>query len=423
MVFLIFAALIAFSTFVDVTVAIDNFENLRDSQYQKSEDFQQYSEGIPWHKAIKDVLFFAALALLLIQTCVQSKPLKVNKVMLSSFGALAGCLGLAFCIAAYKYGPVVAVIGLRSYWSILALLIGLSLSRNQVVQLIHLTGLLVMTEALFAIFQYAFGLLVLGAEFGYRSTGTFFEPNTFGLFGLSCVALLSIMNNRGTSWYVYLVSASVVIVLSGSRVAFLVLFVWCTAYIFLGVRSLPLKGMMAALAIPIASTGVYLSQAATGRAELLEQLVAPDNRIGILMSYIENASVPEIIGGNGLGIGSNVLHSMNTQSDSSLISKASGITFIADSVVTSTLAQGGLLLLIGAIMFLISPISLARRGEDIRGPILLPLIVLGAGTTNIIFEVAPFNFLAFAVYGWLANASNFNMRLSNITASSHRRMS
>ena len=398
--------LIIYATFADAPIAIDNINNLQYAMFQETEIFQEESEGLPWYKAVKDLLLILSVLLVLVRAALQPSSIEGNKLINTRYKFLLSGIAIAFTIGLVNYGLIVGLVGLRSYWSVLAFLLGFAITEFTLLRLTHLVGILLIIQAIVSIIQQFIGYNFLYVSWGYRSTGTFFNPNALALFAVAGAALLCIQE-RTRYWYVYAASAWLIVIVSGSRTGFVALFICSTIYVFYEIRAKTLRGILLVMGLPLMLAIIYLAEAVAARGSLSGELALDEKtRIGIFLKYLADASIGEILFGSGLGIGSNILYTLTMSPVQSGASRNLDLTFITDSMITASFVQGGFILFISFLLFALAPIGQLRRPTRLRRlTIVLPTLLLIGGISNIVWEVAPFNYIIFALYGWVAKIS------------------
>ncbi|HYG98840.1 MAG TPA: hypothetical protein VD837_06880 [Terriglobales bacterium] len=396
----LFGALVAFCVLVDLPVTWNNVVNERFALYHKFA--ADPGGGIPWHKAGKDLLFFLLAAVVVCRHNVASRLSQANRTVLGAWLAVLLAAGVALANTLVSVSPMVALVGLRTNSPLLMLLVGLTLRDDDVRGLYHVVGGLAVFEALFGAYQYSIGVRVYGATLGYRVTGSFYDPNTYALFAICCVLLLS-TQPRARIWYVYLFSAMTIVLTSGSRMGFSVLALWIVFYCVLRMRSTAARVLVSLVAIPMIFYIPGIVDVWAQRGSFYDNLNPHSERLGIMLEYLHSTTDAEILIGRGLGTGANVLH---TDDGVPLAEFGADLTvaFLTDSMYTATMAQGGLILLICLLSLLASPWIAAKRGEHRYSTLmrLMPMLALLAGTSMNLTEAAPFNYVLFALYGFVA---------------------
>lgn len=399
----LFLVLILYTVLVDTPISFENFASMRNAQFQKSIAYREMPLSFPRYKAIKDLLLIFSYIFLLGAVFWQGiTPISRRLITFKPLLILGALLCFSAIHSIIWNGLYVGLIGLRAFLSLLVFYVGTFMTSSDIKKMAHLIGILIIFQMIVSVGQQVVGYIWLDVtELGYRSTGTFYDPNTLGMFGVACLTVFLLY--PGLKWkYLYFISALVVVVLSGSRTAVLVVLVALFIQIFLNRNNpLPIRGMAAALVLPIILLLPSFLELVTGRTNVMANIFSEGGRLWSFLNYLESASFTEIIIGKGLGMGTNALSIL-----SGFITIPAWISIrdlITDSIYTSLFIQGGALLLLSYVSFVITPLFV--KGEQ-HFPLLLPLVMTVAGLGSITIEVYPFNVIMLALYGFYASGNN-----------------
>lgn len=399
---ILFCLLIAFATLSDSGFTFNGLMENSSASYQATLAHDGELD-LPWHKGIKDVVFIFALGATAFRSFSRRRRPSVVSPYRQSLAVLMVVVTFSFAVGIISLGTIPALLGLRTLSPILAFLIGAHFADKDVKVVGAVVSLLVAIESVVAIAQMAIGFGALNAGWGYRVTGTFFGPNTLAAFGIVAAVWSTLFQRRKLRLTVQL-SSVFLIVASGSRGG------------MLAIAALGLLTLYRRIYTPIGKTiflvalGPAIVGAIVGAGEISTRGALTDNlaiendtRLGILLHVIHIASPFEVIFGQGLGAGTNLTYTFASY----LPGMDSTKVLIADSTFASLMMQGGAVLFCAFSVFAISPlVALRFQRRNCRPPafasIALPIVVFVFGMGTIATEVSPFNYLVFALYGYLS---------------------
>lgn len=396
-----FLLLIVFATVVDGPTTIANTIAGKDAQQQKLDAIAGQG-SVPWYKGVKDALLAVAVLPLLVGMTMRGTPtFRLPASFMNVATAVVGALGIASVIATLRYGVLVALLGVRSFTPVFAVLIGATLTVRDLHRVFLLMLNLLVVETVLTAWQIHAGVTWLGSGWGYRVTGTFFEPNTLALFAVATLLVVPVARSSHLSVLLAVAVSGLVVLGSGSRAGIVLVAVWLGIAALQRVRNKNLRALVMTYVPPSFVASVVLAQTLAGRGNIF--VVSDDalGRFGIMVWAFRNASALEVIVGRGLGIGSNLLVSL-----APLINfQALGVPLVVDSLITAAFVQGGVLLVLTLGCFFLWPLGRRCTRDDLSWlRVLLPCITILAAFGSVTIEAAPFNYVVFALYGYLARA-------------------
>lgn len=307
-------------------------------------------------------------------------------------GAMLGVVALSLVISLYRYGPVVALAGFRGTTFVLIAVLGCwALGGGGLIFFTRvLAGLLLFHLALvpYELWQgiHLFYAKFFGTDYGDRVVGTMLLPASLGIVSVLTLAM-----------YALLTPARHLLIVAGSTVA-LVYFsasgtAWCMLVVLgiavardrvpvmRGAATMHWVTLSVLLLVPVA---LLLLPELTGRFDLLDSLWG---RADVMLREIVKKDGAELVFGNGLGAGTNILNNLKNYVPHLIPSAATSLYLPADSTPMALIHQMGV---VGMVVFY----ALMARAAWID-PLLRPLyllLVLASVTVNI-FELFPVNFL------------------------------
>lgn len=396
---ILFVGLVAYCLFVDTPLIWDGMLAGRDAQAHRFR--ADSAPRMLWWKVARDVMAFVLIGVALVKRLLNRIPMA--GVFNASLSLWMGVLAISLVETGLYYGPMVALYSLRLLLPVFALFVGVVLSRSDLEWCANCIAVLTVAEAAFGAVEYILGTAYLGQGLGYRCTGTLFDPNNYSYFGIFAI-LSSLLCSRRHLANAALLSGLVIIITSGSRTGLATLAICSMAYIYSRSSGFHFKAVVAIMCIPMIITLPLLLKDATNRRELVDIDPNADvGRLAILRNTVEVASPKELAMGWGLGAGSNLMYTLRSRGI--LPDLPDEMAFISDSVITSAIAQTGIVGLGFLAFFLISPWFYPRRDRGSREEALrriLPVAILLSCAGINAFEAAPGCYLFFALQGHLA---------------------
>ena len=388
---LFFVVSVYFAVLIDLPLAFENLSaGQKPTHHLSDEYFASYQ--IPWEKLGKDVFFLLSLFFSL---SVLRERLKVcwpgdSRLTLGTlffFFLILIILILAFR-SLIQYGIWYAAVGMRANLALTAWVVGFILSRESLLKIWRWITPLVLFQALLAIMQ----ATMVSQDPGIRAVGTFFSPSTLGLFAV--VFLLLTLNANVKIWLrlFYGSIAILTVLLSRSRLAIGLTLILIYLYLWLRILPKRLRWLMFALVPLMVIVGPYLLEVLSGREDVFHNLFAEGVRLNSTWKYATNADFKKFFIGQGLGRGTAL--SWVTK-EASTLRPAEGF----DQQIGSSFVQGGIVLLIALIIFLMSP--LLRRDYNFLS-LALPAVTLGSMTATTVLEAWPANILLMMLYGYIS---------------------
>lgn len=376
--------LIPSSTYLEYRQAVQSAKDDPTLEQPKLELEGFYAVPKPWifTKLLKDffILAFGLSSILLLR---QSRPI-ISKALLIP-ALLAASLVIAFIQSLYLYGAWVAIAGLRPVAYLCAGLAGVWAMKQRNMELIcHYLVAVLIIELVLALYEYVYGIpLFSTARTSNRVNGTLSFPSSMGVFAITvCVFAFSFSKiNR----LLLLVLALSFVYLTGSATALVLLAVALSMW---AAQSVPDTWKVAVRITSLGMVTVMLLSLPTlvARHDVFDSLWG---RIEPATDYIRHSPTKaQILLGKGLGVGSNVVNSAVTHSES--VTEPTGVNLFharADSTPLALINQIGIL---GTLLFYLVLTLAAWRD---RQALPVYLIIILAGMTINVIELFPVNFL------------------------------
>lgn len=223
------------------------------------------------------------------------------------------------------------------------------------------------------------------AGYSLRNPGFFLFPSSMASFGMATLLFSSLFDPIGARRMIMhvLCGVSISMTASGAGVFAFVLFSIVNASPGAHLRRYAL--------VAIAFSGLLLGALPflTGRGDILTSMFT---RIEIV---IEEIRLSRIIFSDSFGLGTNTVHTLSPE----LLD--SGISLISDSMITATIVNGGLFML----LFLTHEFFLKYLVKDSKPYYLYVATFFPFFLTTVIFELFPANILMFVVFAWLTEVN------------------
>lgn len=351
------------------------------------------SYEVPWHKLGKDVFFLLAVACVLIiairqrwLTSVRRAKTPVWLIYLN----LVGLIALMAIISLVRNGIWTAAIGIRAHLPILAFLVGVNIKKKELNQMWLWLRPMFLIEFVFAVIQRWVQLMIEITYDGQRSSGTFFQINALSLLIVAFLIFLLYVDISRWARLSYVAIVFAMAVLTRSRMAILMCIVVIIIFGYTQLRSERLRkmvilGMILLIpAIPLVLGGL------TGRYEIIRHFF--EMRGSGPIDYLFTSSFQEKFLGEGLGRGATLMYTVES---------ASGVAPVSnfDTLIGSSLVQGGIPLVVFTMAFIISPLL---RSASKYLPLALSTVALIGSIMIPLLEVWPANLLLMMFYGYVA---------------------
>jgi hypothetical protein len=389
-----FVVSVYFAVLIDLPLALENLvAGQKPTRHLSDEFFQTYQ--IPWEKLGKDIFFLLALFFSVIVLYARLKACWSDDRPLTIDTYLFFFLILIIAILAFRsliqYGIWYAAVGLRANLALSTWIFGVIINRDALLKIWRWITPLAIFQAFIAILQ----TTITSTDPGIRAVGTFFSPSTLGLFAV--VFLLLTLNVNIKLWLrlLYGSIAILIVLLSRSRLAIGLTLILIYFYLWLYILPKRFRWLMFALIPLMVIVGPYLLEVLSGRSDVFHNLFAEGVRLNSTWKYATNADFKKFLIGQGLGRGTAL--SWMTKEVSTL-RPAEGF----DQQIGSSFVQGGIVLLIALIIFLMSPLLRLLRCRYNFLSLALPVVTLGAMTATTVFEAWPANILLMMLYGYIS---------------------
>ncbi len=273
------------------------------------------------------------------------------------------------------------IAGMKAWSPVLAVIVGIAMKREGFHLLEKILDWAIFLNVSIAIIQQIHGMNVcpiaatgcINLLEGYRSTGTFSEPNTMATLA---IARLVLMINSRPSFLILLVGF-VLVTLSASRTS---LFLYALLFSLFVASRETLGGRMGARVIFSAIVGIVgIFIYVRGMGGVLE-------RGEIILRYL---SGPQWLFGHGFGAGTLSMEALGHLNSQSKFSQ-----FPADSLIASLLAQGGVWLLV----WVAASLTWIMIGGAQRARAFVSIFAL-LGFGMVVSEVWPINIILVALIG------------------------
>lgn len=342
--------------------------------------------GFYWLKVFKYLFFFLTLVLSLI-ILMRNRP-ENRQLLVWGIALIATCLGPSIILRLLSPDIPHFLAGFKAWISLGAIAVGYQMTRQNWENIEDLIVNLLILNIAIAIMQQVNGYFAcpvaptgcLSIAEGYRSTGTFSEPNTLGAFGALGLLVAAIVRNGNPASLKMTLLCVVTLFFSGSRTAFLAAIV-PLIYIYsrekLNRRTSPINSIV------LCAFGLMIAGYLYSRG-----LESAWERFEILRDVLGQGS---LIWGYGFGAGTLSIHTYSHLNPTLPI-----VLQVADSLYTSLLIQGGVWLF--GTLCIVAMYTFFKLTTTIKICILV-FLVMGLGM--LAMEVWPFNMIVFSLVGWL----------------------
>lgn len=386
--------------FADWATNISNIDSLESASSQ-SVAANAGDVQLPLIKIIKDVFLILSIFGAFFSSYKDRFSHFRNLAFLRSLPFLFAFIGFAFVNSIFTSGFLLGLVGLRVFSPMLAIFVGSFLRLADFKFIGHIIVTSVLIEVFVALLQMDVGLNVLGAGIGYRVTGSFFNPNTLAYFATTSFLFIVFIENLLLK-QALIGSVIFLVIATGSRSGMIALALLLWGLLTLKQRNVTTRLVSLLLTLFLLPIILSLIEAVADRGSIFEHLDINDStRLGIFIDLFESGSIFDVVFGRGLGVGSNLLYSL-----SNFIDIDFRYVFTADSTLSSLFAQGGVVMLIVFIWFLVEcwMFVLSRRYDRVTMYFLvlvIPLLIMIYSVSASFFEVAPTNILLFLLIGFL----------------------
>lgn len=306
--------------------------------------------------------------------------------------ALLAVLTVALSRSLWRYGPLVAMAGLRSFSFLLVAIVGTwAAGMRECRWLASSLVAVLLIQLLLAPIELVHGAnLFTGAPLGLwrldRLVGTLLQPTSLGTFAVVAMAWYAGSDMPAPRLLVVCAVAGALAVASASGTA-LALYVLAVGMVLYGRSSSPkARRRWWVIGAVLAVTAVNLPLL-TGRFDIYDSLWGRLDRASAYLVDLDSAL--DLLAGRGLGIGTNVaMNLLRADATAGMTPVGEGVAIhFADSTALMMLPQIGL---IGAVLFYALLIRIACRDRRYR---VVHIVLLLASVTNNLGEFFPVNFL------------------------------
>ncbi len=337
---------------------------------------------------MREVLMALLIGLLFLWACVAGRTLP----RLRGVGLLVVSLSISAIVSFSLLPAIVGLAGLRQLSYLILIYVAYMLRRDSgrvESQLMAAAVIVVVAEFAVALFEMVTFDTAAGTTlFGGRVHGTFNNPNTLGVTFAGLMFLLLFLSGGGRRRRAGLTALCLLgLFMTGSRTAVVAGLFVLAAFLWSRSRTVEGRGMIVPAALLIVPF-LYLGLSAlTGRE--VESTALGDPRVEIFLEQIQHRSVPELLLGRGLGVGTNTLFALGRGREDVV-----PLISILDSTFTALIVQVGFVGLVG---FLVAFAALSTRC-GFPGWVLFGLLLI-VGVNGNWLEHYPFNLIATTAYG------------------------
>jgi len=389
----LFLLTVTYAVLVDLPIAIENIIHSRTPTYHLVTP--GFNVKIPWIKIGKDLLFLGSMLCVMFivyQEKWQFPALKSSPIFVT-FLLLVLIIAILFVTGLILGDFLIAIIGVRAHLAILAFVLGVYLREVDINKTWKFLKYLFILQVGFSIWAAAVYPNPISRQ-QFRITGTFNNPNTLGLFSVIVIVFLFVARISDFQRWLFWGISILLIIATGSRTSIAMAMLVSIIYLFVSIRQAKYRLLILAIILLCAPFIPLLLEWVSGRPDAITQLFNIDYRLGATWNYLVNAEPLQVLLGEGIGRGSNLL----LQLDQTIgVSPVSGY----DNLLGSEIVQGGAILLIITLTFFASP--LLRFSNNFLS-LALPALVLVASIGIPLWEVWPSNILIMALYGHLCSA-------------------
>lgn len=391
---ILFLLSVVYSVLVDIPLALENIlaTKSRPPTYHFVAPEYAYTFSTPsWIKLGKDILFLLALTCLFFLIRRKCRPLLFrHSPIWFSYVILILIVVTLVIVTMIRDGYWLALIGIRAHLALLAFLLGMYLTKNDIKIIWQWLKYLLILQMGFAVWS-AINWTGSFSRHIFRLTGTFHNPNTLGLFCVSGLIFLFFIDDSVLSRWFYWGSTLILIIFTGSRSAIALALFVTIVYGFMHIPRARDRYIVAGIFLLCTPFLLTFLEWISGRPDVLFHLFSSGQRLGATWDYMQNAERIQILLGQGMGKGSNLGY---------LMQGVMGIPPVPgfDQLLGIEFVQGGLLLLVFTLFFILSPfLQFPYRFLSL----VLPGVVLGASIAIPVWEAWPANILLLALYGYL----------------------
>lgn len=340
--------------------------------------------------------FLKDLILVLLISLTAAALLRRAKFKFNPLFAALFAVGVFSFLLTLLDSPIFAFIGIRSLLPLMLFVTAqVFFEERDLVLITQALSIVIVILIPLALMQFVYGTTVYdyneqGRMFGHfasRIFATFTRPGSFGLFLLVFI-MFSFLTRHRFSALLITVSAGLLL-LTGSGMSLVALFLFTCGQIFRMIRNVRLKMLLLAVipaALPFASfSGYYVIPVITGRVSIWNSPLA---RLDMMIAHFRNSSLLEVLKGDGLGYCSNA--ALNLLAGTEMFARAS----IPDSLYLSLFSQVGL---IGGLLFIALNIKIYLESKC-RYKTMIPILMVTGLTMNLL-ELFPVNWLYMLLLG------------------------
>lgn len=411
---ILFLLSVWYAAFVDLPIALERLLSVKNSFYipnlfrsaswfaslEQLYDFiyiLNHTNRIPWHKLAKDVFLLSAIVCVMVVGLRKRwfvTALNSRSLILIAYINLLVLIGVLFVISVLRNDIWVATIGLRTHISLLVFFFGIFITKDRLHNLWKWLRPILFIQIGFATLQRWMHVQRLWPVEMQRSTGTFFEVNTFGIFLAACLIFIFFLEMNVLARWSYFGVTLILIILTRSRSAIFLALLIILVYAWSNLRhSYQRKVVIAALLffVPLVPSALWVI---TKRPNVIQDFLAIRG-VGPL-NYLLSIHPIEAFIGKGLGLGTTLIYRITNSPDIQ-------ISDSFDNLVGSVLVQGGLLFLLFTLTFIVSPLRQSQRGFL---DIVVPLFSLCASVMIPLWEAWPANLMVLILFGYIAGYQN-----------------
>jgi hypothetical protein len=389
---LFFLCAIATAVLSDLPISVWAMLNELPTQPQKYIGYASIV-GFYWIKTFKYLFLGLAVGLALV---ILLKNRTMNRWLLLRVIVLTGfCIGPSIMVRLFTPDIPHFLAGFKALSSLGALLVGCYLTRQNWNEIEDLLGNLLIFNIAIALMQQVYGYFAcpisatgcLGITEGYRSTGTFSEPNTLGALAVAGLLISAILRFKTSPSLKITILCVITLIFSGSRTSFIAaLFPLLLSYSGEKFNWNKSPFTMIFFVIFLLAGGWYL---------YIRGFESGLERFEILCNAMP---IDEWLWGRGFGSGTQSIHSYSHMNPSLPISLEN-----IDSLYASLWIQGGAWLLVT--LGITTAYIFFKHSLLIKTTIAV-FLFMGMGLVDI--EVWPFNILVFSLMGWLLKENLHN---------------
>ena len=383
--YLLFLWALSAAVLSDLPISVWAILNKLPTQPQKYAGYASIIEFY-WLKVFK-YLFFSISLLLSLSILLMNRTAN-RRLLVWGIALIATCIGPSIVSRMLSPDMPHFLAGFKAWISLGAIAVGYQMTKQNWENIENLFVILLILNIAIAVVQQVYGYFVcpiaqtgcLGIAEGYRSTGTFSEPNTLGAFGALGLLVAAIVRNGNRAALKMTLLCVVTLFFSGSRTAFVaatVPLLYTYSREKLNWHRSPINALVLGV-FGLMVVGYLYSRGLESvweRFEIMRDVLGQGN----------------LIWGYGFGAGTLSIHTYSHLNPS----LQTALEF-ADSLYTSLLIQGGVwlfgtlgIVVMYAFFKLATPIKIC----------IAVFLLMGLGMVAL--EVWPFNIVVFSMVGWL----------------------